>query len=182
MIKIYDTILTEQEKNQLEKFTLADGLIWERSYATVVKEDIPNWATSDKYQDIDFFFCNFYRDGLKFNEQYNDVVLFLLTKLNNFSNTKYEAVRRARINFVWKHLSNKPTYPHRDMLIKHNVLIYYFNDSDGNTILYDDVGNVIQEVEPKKGRFLLFDGNYYHSGGVPNNYDKRIVMNINLMD
>jgi hypothetical protein len=64
---------------------------------------------------------------------------------------------------------------HIDWTEKHLVLLYYVNDSDGDTILssvkYDGEqfkytfteDNVMARISPKQGRALIFDGNYYHT-------------------
>ncbi len=64
---------------------------------------------------------------------------------------------------------------HIDWDKPHLVLLYYVNDSDGDTILssekYDGEQfkytfteeNVMARVSPKQGRALIFDGHYYHS-------------------
>ena len=66
----------------------------------------------------------------------------------------------------------------------HLVLLYYVNDADGETILFDktinDIEddnmrylderhqfNVVNKIMPKKGRILLFDGTTYHSASSP---------------
>ena len=66
----------------------------------------------------------------------------------------------------------------------HLVLLYYVNDSDGETILFDKTAsdiedddtmyleerhqfNVVNKIIPKKGRILLFDGRTYHSASSP---------------
>jgi hypothetical protein len=68
----------------------------------------------------------------------------------------------------------------------HLVLLYYVNDSDGDTILFDktidDIKscekcdryldekyefNIISKITPKQGRILLFDGKNYHSASSP---------------
>ena len=73
---------------------------------------------------------------------------------------------------------------HVNKKIPHLVLLYYVNDSDGETILYDktindieDDGviyldemhefNVANKIMPKQGRILLFDGKTYHSASSP---------------
>jgi hypothetical protein len=68
----------------------------------------------------------------------------------------------------------------------HLVLLYYVNDADGETILFDktinDIKNqdlsmryidekyefnIANKIMPKKGRILLFDGKTYHSASCP---------------
>ena len=57
----------------------------------------------------------------------------------------------------------------------HLTLLYYINDTDGDTILYNekfDEGKEViltemARVSPKAGRAVLFNGNLYHSPSVP---------------
>jgi len=81
---------------------------------------------------------------------------------------------------------------HVDWTEKHLVLLYYVNDSDGDTILSsikcdgeyykynltDDC--VMARVSPKQGRALIFDGSYYHTTTQANN-DIRVVINYNIV-
>ena len=65
--------------------------------------------------------------------------------------------------------------PHIDFPQNHYALIYYVNDADGATVLFDDDKNIIQEVEPKRGRILLFNGAILHGSGIPKNGNRCIV-------
>ena len=88
---------------------------------------------------------------------------------------------------------------HIDMGDDHIVIIYYINDSDGDTILFTNKkGNsaenikdnfssintddfqLLKRVSPKKGRVLVFNGNLYHYGEYPNK-GNRFVINYNTV-
>lgn len=74
---------------------------------------------------------------------------------------------------------------HINQIIPHLVLLYYVNDSNGETILFNEnvIGNqnncqlhfwqdehnfsIDYKILPKKGRILLFDGRTYHSASSP---------------
>lgn len=81
-----------------------------------------------------------------------------------------------------------PTQPHVDAPFPHHVMIYYCNDSDGPTILYNQkyTGETVtsvtpkQYIEPEKGKYLIFDGLTYHSGSAPRKNTHRTILNINF--
>ena len=79
---------------------------------------------------------------------------------------------------------NRIDKPHIDGYHDHYVCIYYVNDSDGDTTFFKeshDEYTIIKTVEPKKGRFVVFDGKYYHAGRHPNDHDTRLVINFNFI-
>lgn len=95
---------------------------------------------------------------------------------------------------------------HSDMIFPHKTLLYYFNDSDGDTMLmneryidndvniYPDLKarmlelgreleintTLLTRVTPKKGRILCFDGARYHAPSNPIKSKFRYVLNINF--
>ena len=77
--------------------------------------------------------------------------------------------------------------PHVDMTIPHMVLLYYVNDSDGDTIIFNEkycyeeipTLTVDKVITPKAGSAIIFDGLTYHSSSSPKNTKERIVLNIN---
>jgi hypothetical protein len=83
---------------------------------------------------------------------------------------------------------------HVDYGVDHLVCLYYVNDTDGDTYLFDktfnDVQpgtdfsnvqfNVKQRISPKKGRMVFFNGNQYHSSSCPT-LDMRCIINFDLV-
>ena len=70
-----------------------------------------------------------------------------------------------------------------DNTLKRTNFLYYVNDSDGDTILYeDDKKTVLTRVSPKKNRLLLFSGDIPHCSSSPTKNLKRVVININVSD
>jgi hypothetical protein len=60
--------------------------------------------------------------------------------------------------------------------IDHWVCLYYVNDSEGDTIFFDDNNNEIKRISPKKGRIAFFDGSIKHTGS--SSSSMRAVINI----
>ena len=85
----------------------------------------------------------------------------------------------ARLFITVPHKTTLDYYaPHTDRPEEHLGLIYYVNDSDGDTIFFEN-NKELQRVTPKKGRIVLFDGNTLHAGGLPTN-NPRCIVNYNL--
>jgi uncharacterized Fe-S cluster protein YjdI len=79
---------------------------------------------------------------------------------------------------------------HIDIGYEHLVCLYYVNDTDGDTFLFnktkkdgpipnDGKLEILKRVSPKKGRAVLFDGSRYHSSSGPSK-DIRCIINFNI--
>jgi Rps23 Pro-64 3,4-dihydroxylase Tpa1-like proline 4-hydroxylase len=71
---------------------------------------------------------------------------------------------------------------HIDFESKHIAAVYYVNESDGETVIYKDNGNdILQSVEPKANRIVIFEGNLWHTHYSPNKHKNRIILNFNFI-
>tara|TARA_B110000977_G_C11090784_1_gene496777 strand:- start:469 stop:1050 length:582 start_codon:yes stop_codon:yes gene_type:complete len=70
--------------------------------------------------------------------------------------------------------------PHTDLKYKHYVVLYYVNDSDGDTVFFNKHNKIIKRVTPKKGRVVVFDGSILHGGGIPK-ISPRAVVNFDIL-
>ena len=68
---------------------------------------------------------------------------------------------------------------HNDLDFNHWVFLYYINDSDGDTIFFNDEGSEIKRISPKKGRIVFFDGSIKHTGSSSSHL--RAVLNIDFI-
>lgn len=69
---------------------------------------------------------------------------------------------------------------HTDMKEKHIVCLYYVNDVDGDTFLFDKNGDISQRITPKKNRVVLFDGSIQHASSTPT-FSKRAIINFDVI-
>ena len=79
---------------------------------------------------------------------------------------------------VFLHLPSpnpNPNNIHIDLPYPHWVCLYYVNDSDGDTILFDDNNNEIKRVIPKKGRIVFFDGSIKHCSSSPSKIHRAVI-------
>ena len=70
--------------------------------------------------------------------------------------------------------------PHVDMQEPHNVVLYYVNDSDGDTFFFDENKNIMERMTPKKGTAIMFDGKTFHASSNPSS-KPRITLNLNFV-
>jgi hypothetical protein len=96
---------------------------------------------------------------------------------------------RAKVNitFLIPGLNSyQPQVAHKDMAyddgrdVPHQVCLYYINDSDGPTYFFNASGDLLEAVEPKMGRAVMFDGSQFHAGSNPVKNSLRFALNINF--
>ena len=91
-------------------------------------------------------------------------------------------ILRCKANFQTQHRSKiNGTYntPHVDNETPHYTGIYYVNNCDGDTFLFDGKKE-IAKISPKQGRIVIFDGATLHAGSHPYLSDFRMVINFNF--
>jgi len=102
-----------------------------------------------------------------------------------------ETRQRIKANLLMKQDGPHLQHPHSDIGgvgTNSKTLLYYVNDSDGDTVLYNEyyyestIGLLTrqQTISPKKGRAVIFDSHQIHSACCPAISDYRIVINMIL--
>lgn len=122
------------------------------------------------------------KDGVIY--KYHDHMMDLLNAACDKINFKREDCLQGR-SFLQLPLNLKDRSldaPHIDADRDHLVILYYVNDSDGDTLLFNDKLDIIRRVKPKKGRMLLFEGNTLHTSSHPTKSDYRMCINIDYHD
>jgi hypothetical protein len=127
-----------------------------------------------------------------------NMCLKLLHYVRNHKKFELGDVLRIRIRRTLQtpnHSFEKHNIPHVDLdeASDYKSLIYYVEDSDGDTVLFknkwkkgDPVSldtenlNEYKRISPKQGRCVLFDGHVFHAGNNPINYVKRTVINLDF--
>lgn len=118
-------------------------------------------------------------------------------ELDNKLGFKETDIIRARASLKWPKVGYTPdnySLPHVDYYYPHETLIFYLNNSDGDTFIFDqhfvDTGDdskdipsvysIQQRITPKANRLVWIDGLHFHTASNPISTDKRIILNINL--
>jgi hypothetical protein len=126
--------------------------------------------------------------------KYNQNMMMILNNASSKINFKRKDVLQGRsflqlpLNLIDKSIDA----PHVDADQPHLVVLYYVNDSDGETVIYENKFEGYdkvpmfkdlkekQRVTPKAGRVVLFDGYYWHTSCQPQ-YNTRCIINYNLI-
>lgn len=178
---IDDNFLSSGDISEISKQFYALPAIF--SPFTIHAEDHDLPKPTDKYSNR-MMYCSYDNE----NNFTNNIAMHILKKFSEKHNIRYDSVSRTRSNNTFFCNDKRPSKPHIDSGDKHMVLLYYVNDSDGDTVLYknkyeeqnDNDMIVDMRISPKAGRAILFDGGIYHSFYYPNFYDIRSVININI--
>jgi len=131
------------------------------------------------------------------NSHYYEVFQPIINNFEKRTKFKVKEMLRCRLRRTFPtvgHTLDKYNYPHTDLNDKQDYksLIYYFEDSDGDTVWFNekfelnkptpDLLNIkpAERQTPKKGDGVWFEGNQYHAGNNPVNYNIRTVINFDF--
>ena len=193
-IKIIDNFLPQFIQDKIEEYVVNNGCEYVIGTRTYPKHINVEFGT--KYFEGIQLVNKFFEEGAFIKKDMSHY--FLLPLQIGFINIgrifALEQITRAKVNVKFKQTSNEQNLinpPHKDALgtkqFGTNLIgIYYINNSDGDTIIYEntkDLNNpkIIKRVSPKKGRLLLMDGNRLHSASHPLKTETRMIINYNLI-
>lgn len=189
MIKIYDGLISIETQKLIEKELTGPYFPWFLSSGT--DHGTADYSLADQNIKPD----KLTREYLQFTHtllhegkptwEMSELIISMFDSFCDSINIKPKSIFRVKANFQTQcNFSKEEFYntPHNDALGPHTVAIYYVNDSDGDTVIFDTDGSILQTVSPKQGRFLVFDGQLYHAGRHPIEADKRIVINFNFKE
>lgn len=80
--------------------------------------------------------------------------------------------------------------PHVDFKFPHYSAIFYVNDSDGETVFFNQKWSetqsyenlsILEVVDPKPNRVVIFDGDMIHTGHSPEHHQTRVILNSNYV-
>lgn len=139
---------------------------WYYNPTTITKDISPKVNRSQ-------FTHSIYQDETVCSNLYSLIYDIFSYKIPEFKTHK---LNRIKANLNIAHSNRKILPPHRDLSGGEGIVyIYYVDDSDGPTILYDGWKKI--KIEPKKGKLIRFPATMLHTGNVPRKYERRTVIN-----
>jgi len=187
-IYVFDDIITKEEQDEMFQFVKTTNIEW-----TFEKNITGKYGNKD-----DKFYPANVLPKIRLNNHQIDT---LITKI------QYNAVQKLNLKFIenyrYKINWTKPLgfeYDVKDLMhvdsdIQHIAMVYYINDTTGNTFIYDNIGGnnveinskyryndidyskltLIKNIEPKQGRVVVFNGALHHHGSYPKTNDRYII-------
>lgn len=181
-----DNFLDKYIIDQIDNMFKSDENKWGYN-PTTVEEDYYNYneiVPSPEFEDTQYFHMN-PEPGTRAYQ----IAEIVANKFMSKHNMPKFNIARIRFNITPTNEKSLITRPHVDWAEPHLVLLYYVNDSEGDTIIYNEKFNgskvenvsIMNRISPKKGSAFLVSGEHYHSSTPPKGGDLRKVINFNLI-
>jgi hypothetical protein len=176
MTKLVSNFLPIDMANELEEILSSHTFPWFWRPSTV------HGVNENNYPSIDFQFIHmaFYK-GEPQSELFN-YVRPLLFEFEKATGLVIKDVYKIKANLLPKQeLDDIEASIHTDVDKgdkNYLSIVYYVIDSDGDTVIYDDNGNVELQATPVKGSAVYFPSHMKHRGTPPTLNKRRIVLNM----
>lgn len=190
---IFDNLLSPSDQKILYNYVKGDDVIWQE--LENITGDYGGKKDTHKFPAKVHPQINCKNEMIK--NLIDNIQIIISKKLN------LEFVKNYRWKINWtsplKHDYNPLDLLHYDRITEHIAVVYYINNVDGDTCIYNNkFGNnaetyqenfkkidlnsfeLITRVSPKMGRCLVFDGKYAHHANYPTNGD-RFIINFNFV-
>lgn len=143
--------------------------------------------TNEYTQDVKQFthrFCTFNDTTPWFH-----IVTPIIVALEEKTGIRYlHRIMRIKANMIMQHQSyplNFYNLPHTDVVpgdVESETLLYYVNNSDGDTIIFNERDGLVSltekyRVTPQMGKAILFDSHIMHASSPPIVNKERVVIN-----
>lgn len=188
---IIDDFLPVDKFEILSEFVMSDRFPW--FYASQVS--LPPWEdhgiTDPMAKETDGWYHLLYAKNEYDGFYMKDFIIFFDELTKKFGYTEDDLIR-ARLGLKQPKVGHKDdnyNLPHIDYNYPHDTIIYYLNDSDGDTRMFKEHASVDidpkeftveKKITPKANRLVLFDGLQYHTASNPINTPRRVILNLNL--
>lgn len=190
MVEVIDEYLSPSYFNFIKDMVESSSFPWE--YTGDITDNISNHSDSLKQFGFSHSIYNFMPYMARDNDYAKTVRPALLTIQDSLD---CDIVQRARFDMTVYSETEHIHSPHIDL--DHSCPFYsvilYINDSDGETIFYEQTSintshvigshhdyTVMKTVEPKANRLVVFDGRIIHTGKSPSKNKRRILLNANF--
>tara|TARA_R110000744_G_scaffold137830_2_gene248470 strand:- start:909 stop:1466 length:558 start_codon:yes stop_codon:yes gene_type:complete len=121
-----------------------------------------------------------YKQNQQYKSPHYPAFLALFQEIINKTVKRDVILLRMKVNLLFKSNKKAINIFHTDDTLDPNFFstIYYVDDSDGDTVVYDN--KKLIKIKPEAGKVLLFNGGLHHASSSPVKNKIRKVVNINF--
>ena len=169
-IKVIDNVLDEDYFFQIQSHILSNNWPW------YFMDNISNVEDNHNYG---FFNILVNENGVNNIGPLNELIQETSQRVGS------DKLIRCRMDMTTNRGDSIKLEPHVDLTYPHTTTIFYINDVDGNTVIYDQMNGddseltIKQEIQPKANRLIVFDGLHLHTGHTPTTCNQRVLINSN---
>ncbi len=194
MIKIIDNFLTPSYADAISH-DMMNVLHYHYTPLTTTHPYGGDVYTDSNTHDYGHFVCPMYnaedqRGNFPFAWYFQTLRPLINTIQDSLTDLEVTSIVRVKGNLM-KRESSAPEFhyniPHQDAQRGNYSAIYYVNDSDGDTFLFNefyteqkpipDKLTVAKRITPKKNRIVIFESDRYHAASTPRISRERMVLN-----
>jgi hypothetical protein len=192
MILMFDNVVTPSYAKALEGMAL-NAQFYYLPKTTSEQHDTHSAIIDENVRDNGQFICQLFAQNKPQTEVFMarvDPLIYTLMDLLKDTDFAFKDVHRVKVNMLVKDVGfcsynyNEPHVDNNDSNQKATSIIYYANDSDGETVFFNEFYSaetqkltVAQRVMPKRNRIAVFDSERYHASSNPIANGARTVIN-----
>jgi antitoxin component YwqK of YwqJK toxin-antitoxin module len=179
MINIIEDVVAKEYQIYLNSLLNGELSLYYNLTTCVKGDDV---KPDDNVKDVPQYTHTFIRDGNITSDCWK---IFEPIKYNFMAKTGLglnKKLIQVKLNFNpqdTSFLDNQYFMPHIDRIDKGITGIYYMNNSDGDTLFFDNDGNITERFTPKQGTMVFFDNTIFHAGQPPRKNLYRSIVNFN---
>jgi len=190
MITVIDDFMPEIFFRQLQTFLLGSSFPW--FYSHNISTGMEKSTGMENAIDSTAFAHKVFGKWENQKSLAYDAFLPLVDRIEDHLESTHELIRLRAVLTNYQHGFSSHNYnlPHVDYPCKHISAVYYLNETDGDTWIFDQyyqgkidptTYTVKQRITPKPNRLLIFDGLQYHTASNPVTHNTRLIANLNFI-
>lgn len=197
MIKVYEDIINKDQSDDLRLYLTSNQPKWSFCDYTVSYMYEPRLKNNNSINDRPQHVCVVFENGNIVDQTIFQKAMPIITNYFVKENILGAQIERIKVNSIFKDHEYRESwyhFPHVDFTDnwdlenkEYTSLIYYVNDSDGDTFIFDKIEygnndrfklNVEKRISPKQGKISSFPSNQYHASSNPITSYRRLAVNI----
>lgn len=189
MIIVLDDLLTQTYANEIEN-EVRNLPYYYKEQTSEYTDDVPFMISTPETRDYGQFVCPILHSAAPklLGSDFFDHLKPLYYTVHDRLQLSLRGLIRVKANILLQQASADPNHyniPHQDSADSTLSMVYYCNDSDGPTVLFNEFYSetpparltIKEKIQPRKNRAVIFESNRYHASSNPIHSKARFVLN-----